>query len=305
MSENRPQYRGVSVVGPVLLIGLGIVLLLQQSGYLNWSLWEIAGRLWPVVIIAVGADILIGRRSFWGGIVALVVVLVLLVGGLMLMDNHPAAIPDTTLEGESYSAPMPDSKSAEITLSPDAGELRVRALAGSSGDLMHAVFQEPSPGNVTKSSEIVDGTMRIVLDDKNFESLVWNFGQKDVVWDAALSPEIPILLHLMLGAGEINADLTSLKIESVDAKLGAGEIVLTLPSTGDVQVNVSLGVGSVDIKLPAGAGVSIHCTTAIGNCDLPNGSGFWSQDYTSPNYDSAENTVRIQVSLAIGEVKVR
>jgi hypothetical protein len=107
MSENKPHYRGGSVVGPVLLIGLGVVLLLQQTGYLTWSLWDIVSRLWPVLIIAVGADILIGHRSFVGGLIALVVVLALLAGGLLLLGRGPETTPSAALEGERWSAPMP------------------------------------------------------------------------------------------------------------------------------------------------------------------------------------------------------
>jgi hypothetical protein len=305
MTEQKPHYRSGSVVGPVLLIGLGIVLLLQQTGYMTWSLWDIVSRLWPVLIIAVGADILIGRRSFLGGIVALIVVLALLAGGLFLLGRGPEVSHGAALEGERWSAPLPDAKNAEISLSPDAGALKVRSLSAEATVLLEGVFQEPRTGNVTRTNEVKNGVATIVLDDRNFGSLIWTVGDRDVLWDVSLSPDLPIALELTMGAGQIDADLRKLDLQSVEAKLGAGEVILYLPSEGEFQVDVSLGVGSVDIRVPEGMAVSIHCTTAIGNCVLPNGSGFWSQDYISEGYENASAKARINVSLAVGEATIQ
>jgi len=305
MTEQKPHYRSGSVVGPVLLIGLGIVLLLQQTGYVTWSLWDIVSRLWPVLIIAVGADILIGRRSFLGGIVALVVVLALLAGGLFLLGRGPEVSHGAALEGERWAAPLPDAKNAEITLSPDAGALKVRPLSAESTVLLEGVFQEPRSGNITRTNEVKNGTAVIGLDDRNFGTLIWTVGDRDVVWDVSLSPDVPITLELTMGAGQIDADRRGLDLQSVEAKLGAGEVILYLPGEGEFQVDVSLGAGSVDIRVPEGMAVSIHCTTAIGNCVLPNGSGFWSQNYISEGYESASAKARINVSLAVGEATIK
>jgi len=67
--EQR-RWRG-SLVGPIILIGLGIVFLLNNLGLLSWSVWEVILRLWPILLIAIGLDILLGRRwaccsSPWG-----------------------------------------------------------------------------------------------------------------------------------------------------------------------------------------------------------------------------------------------
>jgi predicted membrane protein len=171
--------------------------------------------------------------------------------------------------------------------------------------LLDGVFREPRSGNVTRSNVVVGGTATIVLDDNNFGALIWNVGENDMTWNVALSPDLPLRLSLNQGAGQITAELTGLDLESVSAKQGAGEIILELPATGDYQVDVSLGVGSVDIRVPDGLAISVDCTTAVGNCALPNGSGLWSQDYTSEGFETAAAKARIHVTLAVGEAKIR
>jgi DUF4097 and DUF4098 domain-containing protein YvlB len=49
-----------SVVGPVILIGLGILFLLVVTGHMEgWRMWEWFGRWWPVLLIAAGVGHLI------------------------------------------------------------------------------------------------------------------------------------------------------------------------------------------------------------------------------------------------------
>jgi predicted membrane protein len=71
-----------------------------------------------------------------------------------------------------------------------------------------------------------------------------------------------------------------------------------------MDVNVSIGAGSAEIHLPANAAVTVSCTTGVGNCALPNGSGFWGQSYTSPEFSASENQINIHVSIGVGEVRV-
>ena len=75
MSERR---RRGSLVGPLILIGLGVVFLLNNLGILSWSVWEVIFRLWPILLVAIGLDLLVGRRSTLGSLLALALTLIIL-----------------------------------------------------------------------------------------------------------------------------------------------------------------------------------------------------------------------------------
>jgi hypothetical protein len=207
----------------------------------------------------------------------------------------------------AFSLPLPDSAAADITLSPDAGRLEIRGLPEASPDLLQASIREPRSGNVTMDSSRIENNMAwVTIDDRSASWVFWNVGNNaDVRWTTGLSTALPLTLHLALGAGEVDADLSDMKLEAVDVKIGAGKVGLILPAAGNYAVEVDLAVGSVDIRMPEGLAVSVHCTTAIGNCALPNGSGFWSQNYASPGYEAARNKAQVRVNLAIGEAKIR
>lgn len=46
------------LVIPLVLIGAGVVLLLNTLGILPWESWSQIGRFWPVVVIAFGLSVL-------------------------------------------------------------------------------------------------------------------------------------------------------------------------------------------------------------------------------------------------------
>src|SRR6266540_4258283 len=62
--QPRPRARRGrgGVVGPLLLIFIGGVFLLQNAGILPPSVWGNLWRLWPLVLVLVGLELLIGRR---------------------------------------------------------------------------------------------------------------------------------------------------------------------------------------------------------------------------------------------------
>jgi DUF4097 and DUF4098 domain-containing protein YvlB len=85
-----------SLVGPIILIAIGVVLLLVKTGHMEaWAAWAWFGHWWPVILIAAG----IGRLVEWmvdrnqpypprtSGFVGLLVVIVI-VGMVATSSNH-------------------------------------------------------------------------------------------------------------------------------------------------------------------------------------------------------------------------
>ena len=71
---SAPARRG-GLAGPILLIGFGLLLLLSNLGYISGSIWNILLRMWPVILIVAGIDLLIGRRSVWGSVLLIAIIL--------------------------------------------------------------------------------------------------------------------------------------------------------------------------------------------------------------------------------------
>ena len=71
------------VVGPLVLIFIGGVFLLQNTGYLPPNAWQNLWRLWPVILVLAGIELLLANRVPWL-VLASVAALVLVVGALAM-----------------------------------------------------------------------------------------------------------------------------------------------------------------------------------------------------------------------------
>src|SRR5438132_4034551 len=57
------RYRRAPILWPFLLIAAGVIFLLNNLEVLPWSVWNQLWRLWPLILILIGLEILLGRRS--------------------------------------------------------------------------------------------------------------------------------------------------------------------------------------------------------------------------------------------------
>ena len=96
MSTNR---RYPSLVGPIIVIGFGVLLLMSNLGMIQWSVWDAIAKLWPLLLVAAGLDLLIGRRSPLGNLLVAFLMIAMLVaasGGSIRRGPAAARRPTTT-----------------------------------------------------------------------------------------------------------------------------------------------------------------------------------------------------------------
>lgn len=295
--------RGVSITGPFILIGAGIILLLEQLNIIQWSFWEVAFRFWPLIIVAVGADVLFARRSFVGAVVSLLAVLGLLVGGIYLLGPGTPQAGGQPLTADQVAYELGDADSGVLSVSMDAGQLLIDALPEDSANVVAGTIHHTTAQEVSSNRSVSGG--RVTVSIRNNWPRTYLFrDDRDFTWDLGITPNVPVSLDLSLGAGQIVVDLTKVKAGDVTVKLGAGKVILKLPGNRNLNVSVSIGAGSAEIELPSRTALQAHCTTGVGNCALPNGSGFWGQSYTSPEFSGAETKVTVDISIGVGEGSV-
>lgn len=99
-------FRSRGVLGSVVMIGGGLVFLLGGYDLLGGrGSWHVALRLWPVLVVAFGLEMLAGKRSLWTSILCVIVSLLVMGGALWLVggrvSGNPAgsALPVDALHG--------------------------------------------------------------------------------------------------------------------------------------------------------------------------------------------------------------
>lgn len=126
MVPERPRRQRGGLVGPLApLIGAGVVLLLNNLGVLDWGVWVVLLQLWPVLLIAVGLDLIVGRGSRLASLLIGLVALGALAAGAWYLGAAPA----TAAAVETVSYDVGGATRADVNLALGAGELRLAAMA--------------------------------------------------------------------------------------------------------------------------------------------------------------------------------
>ena len=290
-----------SVVGPVLLIGLGIIFLLNNLGLLSWHSWGTLLRLWPVLLIAWGIELIFGDDSIWGQLIAAALIVVALVGAVWLTAAPSRFGAEQTLE---ISHPLDDAARATIRLERGAGRVIVDALKDST-DLVAGTAYHLKGETIREEYDKVGGEAIFSLTSQNLFAQFTPQSSASPAWELSLNPRPDLTLNAGLGVGEFSFDLGDLNLEEVVIDFAVGSTTVTLPESGDYTLDVNGAIGQIVIEIPRGAAVRIEADTAIVGRDFPASYREEGDAYVSPGYDEAESYAEVTVDLAIGSVDVR
>ncbi|MGC9400477.1 MAG: LiaI-LiaF-like domain-containing protein [Anaerolineae bacterium] len=314
-APRPPQRHRPSLFWPIVLIVSGIVLLLSNLGYLPEPSWGLLWRLWPVLLIALGLDVLIGRRSVAGAVISGLLIFVLL-GGVILLVFFARNIPQLadlasapTVKHEFVSHPLGEIEQATIVIDFTEMPGRLKALEDGAaliegdidvyGDLLFEMQEE-------------NGAALVELDTVRPQPLFdVNLGRREAgVWDLALHPDVAYELLLDGGSGALTLDLSELSVTKLELDQGSGAVVLTLPSTSSFSGTIEGGSGSLRIKVPEETGLRI---------ELDDGSGAFHTDerfvlvsgdpddnsvWRTENYDEAEYKIELEIDQGSGTINV-
>lgn len=291
--------RYVSLVGPTLLVGLGIILLLNNLGVLNWSLWDIV-RLWPILLIAAGLEVLLGRRSAWGSVIAALLVLAMVAGGAWFLSSaEPTRTEGTTRE---LTYPIDGAVAAAVVLEPAVGTLTVAPLADSPNLVEADIRLLPDEELIEQTT----GGQRARVTLTRTGGPVASYGlNRGGSWDIRISPDVRLDLTADLGVGEAALDLTDLQVERAQLDVGVGQMKIHLPQQGDAEVIVDGGIGTLTVYVPRGLGVRITADAGLVSRTMPAGYTRSGDTYTSPTYERADYRIDVTLSLGIGTIDVR
>jgi hypothetical protein len=298
--ENKKRKRS-SPLGPVLLILIGGILLLNVLGMLDWSIWWSLLRLWPVLLIAAGLELLLGRWR-WGSLLSTILVVAVVVAALWLTST---GVTTSGLVSEQIRQPLGDAAFADVSIDPGIGTLRMEAASESANLIEGTVL-------LTKGEELQEDFSQqgdAATYALGTETTSWNAfpsGFDDArIWELDLSPGTSLSVNAEMGVGDTDLDLTGLTLEELDAGMGVGRIRVILPATGAFTAKLSQGIGLVEIVIPDGMAVRIQADTALAARRLPDDLVKQEEFYTSPGYATAVNRVEIDAGVAIGLLAVR
>lgn len=296
------QHRG-SIIGPLILITIGVLFLLANFGYLNTSFWLLLVQFWPLILILFGLEILLGRS--WQGQVIVLLVGLAAIGGIVWLTMNPGVLPfGVSAKTDTVTETRDGVQSANLTLSPGVGELDLGVLDGTSSNWLEATISHPNSLTLVQDYQLTSGVARLKLDTKGVQVFMGNAAEH---WNVNLVPQVPIILKVDAGVGGTKMDLNGLNVTQLDLNTGVGGTQVTMPShAGTVTATVNGGVGGLTILIPQGEPARIRSSTGIGGANI-NPARFphvAEELYQSADYDTATDKIDLRVDAGIGGITI-
>jgi hypothetical protein len=288
------------------------VFLLENTGYLPPNAWLNLWRLWPLVLVLGGIELLFANRIPWLILAGLAVVIMAVGVFVTTFGGSPAAtssvtpiLTDTPLDGASQ---------ATVTVRFGAGQLNVGSLTDSaSPDLATTTYTGPpelapvprytaTPGGI--------GQLEYQLDSHSTPGFVpFIGGRSDTTrLDVNLNPSVPLtLLSVQTGAADAHLDLSGLKLTSLEMAVGASSTWIRLPQTdGTTTAHISGGASTITLEIPPGVAAQLRHRGGLSNFSIDQsrfpsaGAGV----YRSPDYATAQRKVDLNLETGLTSIQV-
>ena len=301
MNQDR---RRPSLFWPIILIGVGLILLLNTTGVLPGSPWAVIWQFWPVLLIVVGVDILFGRSPA-GRILSAILALLVIAGAIALMISPTPGFLGLRIGGELKTThveyPVGNIQAADVRVRFSTGQNELHALTDSTS-LIQADLRHYGELDVSYRESGSRADLEIGAEGEFSVGIFQSSGEE---WNVGLNPGVVYDLDLSLGVGESRIDLSRLALSGGKIDVGVGQARVTLPDSGRFTLRVNGGVGSLRITVPREIALRAEVSTGLGSFNnnsrlRPVGDNV----YEAEDFARADNRITLIVNVGVGSVTI-
>lgn len=293
--KERGGRKGFPLFG-FILVFIGIIILLQNFGLLSSDIWAQIWQFWPVILILIGINMLLGRRSP-------ITALFLIVGLIILVFIIAYSItPQSNLKEENFVKPLGDLKTLDARIEFGAGDITISSLEENSLNLIEAKLKTAGGAKTSYRETGAAADLSISMEERFFF-----FGAKPSEWNISFSRLPELSLDFDSGASNINLDLADLKAKKINLNIGAADANISMPArAGLVDAEISAGAASLDITVPEGVSAKIKKETGVSSFTVDK-NRFPGIDGTfiSPDFDAAQNRLNLIIKAGAASVNVK
>jgi len=318
---DRPKRRrrAVNLAGPLILITLGLVFLTANLGILGTSPWQLLWQWWPLILIVIGLEILIGvlgrcparSAGLWSYAFSAILGVLVVVGTVALVAYLLLMGPQFAIGTPEYTSRLTQSLGdvtrAEVSLDLILGTFRVSALPSETGSLLEGEFtgfagtDSDSPP-VSREYQETGGVGILTLKSEGPRA---RLGGDWPQWHLRLSPDVPLTLQVDAVMGTYDLDLRDLQVTEMKITGVMATKKVQLPTRGRATVYVDGVMETVEIVVPAETAARIH-TKGLAAINVDEGRFPRRGEVNeSADFDAATNRVEIYIESVMSTVRVR
>jgi hypothetical protein len=315
-SSKKTQEITHSLFWGTLILLIGATLLGVNLGYVNAGVWENLMKLWPVLLIIWGLNIVFRHTylQFFSYLSPL-----LLIGafayavttapytdssgdfifpGIFFNDSQITNAADYNYKFADDKK-NPEVKSVDVKLELGASKLELGPAPPETFAIVDISSNAGSP-NVTFKLE---GS---VLKLYGASASSRNIRHSKDDWTVTLPPNYPTAIDVDSGAADCKLDLRQFNLTSLSVDAGASSLTLSLPApAATYTVSVSSGASSIKFKLPTGAPIQIRSDSAVTSANFKGAGLVKDGDYwRSAGFDPSKPFVDVEVSAGASSLNL-
>jgi N-terminal domain of toast_rack, DUF2154 len=222
-------------------------------------------------------------------------VLLLFGAGCVVVTEGPS-----TVGNSAETVDLKGAKSVHMEVEMGAGELKMR---GGAGALLNADFRySPASWKPEVSYEVSGSRGALTVRQPSSHHIGGNHKNE---WDLRLNDDVPVDIHVKLGAGTGRLQLGNVALHDLEVEVGAGELNLDLTGhpRNDVDVEVRGGVGQATVRLPRSARLDVEAHGGLGEITT-HGLTKQGDRWVNEPAGQAAATMHVNVSGGIGGINL-
>ena len=206
------------------------------------------------------------------------------------------------MQRESQTVDLENAQSVVADLRMGAGELNV---TGGSDAMMEADFSyNVAEWEPEVSYDVSGDTGELIVEQGSGEGVPVG-GDARNEWELLFNDEVPIDLHVEMGAGESDLDLDSLTLTGLNLEMGAGKTTVDLTGdySQDIDASIQGGVGEATVLLPSEVGVRARAEGGLGKINAE-GLQREGESYENDAYGNSDVTLEVDVQGGVGQINL-
>jgi Domain of unknown function (DUF5668) len=296
----------------MVLIFIGGVFLLQNAGYLPSNAWLNIWRLWPLLLVVAGFELLLAGRVP-GLILAALALVVVVVAFIALSPGVPLTIAaGGQAVSRTFDTDAAGASQVAIVIHFGAGQLTVGPLIGAGSTALASIRYNGPPNLMPQPNYSVSdgmGVLRYEPPSGNARGWLPFVGEQSATpqMDVELSGAVPITsLTLQTGATQAHLDLSNLRVANLDVSVGAASTWIRLPEMGVTTAHVNGGAATVTLEIPQGVAAQVRQRGGLSTFNIdqtrfpPAGEGI----YRSIDYATAQNKVDLDIETGLTTIQI-
>jgi hypothetical protein len=322
---QRPPHG--SGVGAAILISLGVIFLLNNFGLLPWSVWADLWRLWPLVLVLIGLQIIFGSWRLTNlvitvvGIAAVAYILILSLAASNLefdrrVREQAPWLPRqhmqwlTRTEEQQEQITIKEDQYQNVTdrkISADIGVGKLTIADSESKDYFDVrASYFTNFGKPRLSHRVSNGVLSIDFDTEGGFGFFTGW-PGTTAYDITLGkPELTTDFSVDVGTGSSEIRLDRLEVAAFRIKVGTGtaSVELTKASIPSSNVILDVGTGTIKLRLPKDAALKVKHDVGTGRLKIDDSTIEGDGTYTSENYESAATRLELDIEVGTGTITI-